>query len=425
MSSGSIDLGATTSGGPATNVSNATGVLPTGNGGTGTPSTFTPGSVVFAGPGGTYAQDNANLFWDDTANRLGLGSAAPTACLQIDDTITGSTTSTLSSFALNTTISPSASTTGARDSLAQTVTVPGSNNKDLGQVGALLFAIENNGSGNVDALYGSYGYVTQNGSSSGLVNYAVGVGGFVQVDGGNIGGVYASDLEAIMYNGTITEAYSAYVGNYISSSSTVQTSFGIYLSRNGDGAAVGSSYSIFSSGSDPCYFGGNVGFGITNATNRVHVDAGTATAGYAQFTAKATTGQAASDGFLVGVDASANAVLNQQENLPIIISANNVEALRIKANGGFLWPATITPVGTVGSQTINKISGVINFPASTGMVTVTNSLVGTGSMVFAVIRSSDATAGGIKSVIPSSGAFNISLTSSTTAATSVGFFVVS
>ena len=44
----------------------------TSNGGTGTSTTFTAGSVVFAGPSGVYSQDNANFFWDDTNNRLAL-----------------------------------------------------------------------------------------------------------------------------------------------------------------------------------------------------------------------------------------------------------------------------------------------------------------------------------------------------------------
>jgi len=42
-------------------------------GGTGTALVFTPGSIVFVGAGGAYAQDNANLFWDATNKRLALG----------------------------------------------------------------------------------------------------------------------------------------------------------------------------------------------------------------------------------------------------------------------------------------------------------------------------------------------------------------
>lgn len=59
------------------------GTLGVGNGGTGTATEFTTGSIVFAGASGVYSQDNANLFWDDANNRLGIGSAAPTAFADI------------------------------------------------------------------------------------------------------------------------------------------------------------------------------------------------------------------------------------------------------------------------------------------------------------------------------------------------------
>lgn len=38
---------------------------------------ITAGSILFAGTAGLLSQDNANLFWDDTNNRLGIGTAAP------------------------------------------------------------------------------------------------------------------------------------------------------------------------------------------------------------------------------------------------------------------------------------------------------------------------------------------------------------
>lgn len=46
------------------------------------------GSVLFAGSG-TFAQDNLNFFWNDTTNRLGLGTATPGAPLDIGATSTG------------------------------------------------------------------------------------------------------------------------------------------------------------------------------------------------------------------------------------------------------------------------------------------------------------------------------------------------
>lgn len=52
----------------------------------------TAGSVLFLGLGGTLAQDNANFFYDDTNNYLGLGTTTPSATLDVQGTaiITGS-----------------------------------------------------------------------------------------------------------------------------------------------------------------------------------------------------------------------------------------------------------------------------------------------------------------------------------------------
>lgn len=84
-SSGSLTLGGTLSGVSLTSA--VTGTLPVANGGTGTATQFTAGSVVFAGSSGVYTQDNANLFWDDTNNRLGIKTAIPTAELDVNGTI--------------------------------------------------------------------------------------------------------------------------------------------------------------------------------------------------------------------------------------------------------------------------------------------------------------------------------------------------
>jgi hypothetical protein len=58
--------------------------LPVALGGTGTGTAFTTGSIVFIGSAGVYAQDNANLFWDDTLNRLGIGTNLPTELLDVN-----------------------------------------------------------------------------------------------------------------------------------------------------------------------------------------------------------------------------------------------------------------------------------------------------------------------------------------------------
>jgi hypothetical protein len=57
--------------------------LPVTKGGTGAATAFTAGSVVFAGASGVYTQDNANLFWDNTNDRLGIGTATPATKLDV------------------------------------------------------------------------------------------------------------------------------------------------------------------------------------------------------------------------------------------------------------------------------------------------------------------------------------------------------
>lgn len=86
------------------------------------------------------------------------------------------------------------------------------------------------------------------------------------------------------------------------------------------------------------------------------------------------------------------------------------------------FDATITAGGTTGNQTINKPSGTVNIAAAGTTVTVTNSLVTTSSIVYAMIRTADATAT-IKNVVPASGSFVINLGAAATAEISVGFIV--
>lgn len=51
-----------------------TGTLSTSLGGTGTSTTFTQGSVVFAGASGVYSQNNSNFFWNNTGGPSSTGS---------------------------------------------------------------------------------------------------------------------------------------------------------------------------------------------------------------------------------------------------------------------------------------------------------------------------------------------------------------
>jgi len=69
---------------PAEKSVTSDGILSVSIGGTGTSTAFTTGSVVFTGASGTYSQDNANFFWDNTNNRLGIGTTTPTNKLTVN-----------------------------------------------------------------------------------------------------------------------------------------------------------------------------------------------------------------------------------------------------------------------------------------------------------------------------------------------------
>ena len=71
------------------------GTMPVSKGGTGN-SSFTSGSVMFS-DGTNITQKNANLFWDNSNNRLGVGNNAPTSSLDVTGTLAVSGSTTLKS----------------------------------------------------------------------------------------------------------------------------------------------------------------------------------------------------------------------------------------------------------------------------------------------------------------------------------------
>jgi hypothetical protein len=97
---------------------------------------------------------------------------------------------------------------------------------------------------------------------------------------------------------------------------------------------------------------------------------------------------------------------------------------RIKLlSAGLDVETTITTGGTTGNQTINKVSGTVNFAAAATSLVVTNNLVTTSSLVFCTIRTNDATLLSVQAV-PASGSFTIYANAAATAETSVGFLVI-
>jgi hypothetical protein len=118
------------------------------------------------------------------------------------------------------------------------------------------------------------------------------------------------------------------------------------------------------------------------------------------------------------ISSGTNALLVQNNRSP-----TPDDIYKIENNGKISYLATNTAAGTTGPQTIDRPSGTVNFLGGTSALVVTNSLCTTSSIVFATVRTNDATAT-IKNVVPAAGSFTINLGANATAETSVGFFII-
>ncbi|MFT3704623.1 MAG: hypothetical protein QM802_19820 [Agriterribacter sp.] len=125
---------------------------------------------------------------------------------------------------------------------------------------------------------------------------------------------------------------------------------------------------------------------------------------------------------LTAVGSGGGLLIDAGTNTSALAAGTHTSKFGVNTNGKILLYATNTAGGTTGNQTINRPSGTVNIAASGTSVTVTNSEVTTSSIIYAVIRTADATAW-IKSVVPSSGSFVITLGAAATAETSIGFIV--
>lgn len=83
----------------------------------------------------------------------------------------------------------------------------------------------------------------------------------------------------------------------------------------------------------------------------------------------------------------------------------------------------ITPGGTTGNQTINAMSGSVNFAAAATAVVVTNSFVTANSVISLTMATNDATAAGLK-YSTGAGSFTIRLGTGPTAETRIDFIVI-
>jgi hypothetical protein len=209
------------------------------SGGAGTPTWFAPtaGSIIFAGTSGILEQDNANFFYDNTTNRLGLGDATPDAVLDLNFSSTNATAGT---------------------EYGATVIVA-----DTGNVGS-----------GTDNTIGTYTTVSRTGASAGTFNT---YGNYASVTGSTVGtstatGFYGTasgadtnyGFRAVMSDASSTTNYGIHVdASDVSGGSTI---YGVYSQVSSQ--AAGTAYGLYvdaGAGAGTEYAGifmnGNVGIG--------------------------------------------------------------------------------------------------------------------------------------------------------------------
>ena len=239
--------GLTLTGGPITTTGTLTlgGTLAVANGGTGTATAFTAGSVVFAGASGVYAQDNANLFWDDTNNRLGVGTATPAYTL---DVLSSDTTAGLGYAArIRANATAAAGTIQFTDSgataewgyLAVAATTATLSSSATGSVliragAATRFQFGSSGQlGIGGATYGSSGQVLTSGGASAAPTWATPATGSVTSVSGT------GTVNGISLSGTVTTSGSLTLGGTLSGVSlTTQVSGILPVANGGTGAST-------------------------------------------------------------------------------------------------------------------------------------------------------------------------------------------
>ena len=120
---------------------------------------------------------------------------------------------------------------------------------------------------------------------------------------------------------------------------------------------------------------GNVGIGTNSPVQKLHINNSTASSvSYAKFS-NAQTGATTADGFDIGVNTGAEAVIWQRENTNLLFATNNSEKMRITSSG------ILMVGGTTGGYAGTKIH-VGNFSDTQNGINILSSTTGYGYVLF-------------------------------------------
>lgn len=171
---------------------------------------LTQGSVVFAGVGGVLSQNNANFFWNNTTNRLGVGNNVPAYSVDITGTLRSTSTSDIGT------------TAGTTNSFGNT----GATTNNIGNGAGAANNIGNGGATNIignNAIANTFGNMTVAGiftntignltAAGGILTNNIGLstggGGIVNNNFGNItgaGGINNNTFGQAIGGGIVTNA---------------------------------------------------------------------------------------------------------------------------------------------------------------------------------------------------------------------------
>ncbi len=330
----------------------------------------TAGSVLFAGAAGVLAQDNANLFWDDTNNRLGVGTATPQAQIEM--------VGPNSARALMIVRTPDAnqvSTIRCYNSFNS-----GTRSLDFGRSGTN----GDNGLPNLTGgLVGEVGYVTTTndtrlelGTNQTLRAYLDSAGLTVP----------SSNILAAMYRLGVGVASPA-----------------VALEVVGTGALT---YIRNTVDTSTCFVG------LLNDIN-----SNTRALAF-EYTGSAYSGARITDG-----PSGEQGIVYTRGAYPLVLGTNGVARVVISSAGKVSLQATNTAAGTTGAQTIDKPTGKVNFAAAATSLVVTNALCTAASIVWPTMLTNDTTARDVWAV-PTAGSFTIYMDPPPTAEVAVGFLVL-
>ena len=299
---------------------------------------MTAGSVAFHN-GTILSQDNANLFWDDTNNRLGIGTTGPANPLHVSGA-DSNTNLVLGGIAVrleNTDTTNNAHADlyfGTKDTNGAAVTT--------GRIVGVFADHTPSGTS------GDIAFITR---SSGTLNEKMRL-----LANGNVGIGTASPASKLEVAGTITGSGVANLftstdggtaNRYFRLTNTgADLIWGIENSAGNDLLGGSTAYAgiIGMVGADSLQFGvdnsvdmtiltgGNVGIGTTAPVNPLHVHKAAGTASTIRIT-NSDTGATASDGTELGIASDEGFIIENYENTPITFYTNDTVRMRILNTG--------------------------------------------------------------------------------------------